>query len=267
VEQNVSGHYEGDFVAWNGGCMFIGSGGGAISTHAHYAIQVVLGSPDGLRVQLGSRGLWESCAGAVIPSRASHSIDVRDCEWSTVIFVEPETPEGKVLTARLNGKLESLAADEVGVVARRLGRAWRTEQSADAVKMVCAQFISDLTQTAPRVPSDPRVLAAMEFVRNKMDAPLTLAEVAKASRLSPSRFRHLFVTETGMPLRTYLLWRRFLKVWELLMEGQSLSAAAHTAGFADSAHLSRTSRTMFGLAPSAMQMKGPLSRALRRVNR
>jgi AraC family transcriptional regulator len=43
------------------------------------------------------------------------------------------------------------------------------------------------------------------------------------------------------------------------MNGETLSTAAHAAGFADSAHLSRTARTMFGLAPSALQMSGPLS--------
>ncbi|HEU4565890.1 MAG TPA: helix-turn-helix domain-containing protein, partial [Gemmatimonadaceae bacterium] len=59
-------------------------------------------------------------------------------------------------------------------------------------------------------------------------------------------------------LRPYILWRRFLRVWELLMRGESLSTAAHLAGFADAAHLTRTSRRMFGFPPSAMQMDGPL---------
>jgi AraC-like DNA-binding protein len=40
------------------------------------------------------------------------------------------------------------------------------------------------------------------------------------------------------------------------MRGESLSSAAHTAGFADSAHLTRTSRRMFGIAPSAMHVAG-----------
>ena len=88
---------------------------------------------------------------------------------------------------------------------------------------------------------------------------MSLPEVAKAANLSPERFRHLFVEETGMPLRTYVLWRRLLHVWTLLMSGETLSAAAHAAGFADSAHLSRTARTMFGLPPSVLQMRGPLS--------
>lgn len=244
MDEKATGRYQGDFVAWNGGCMFIGSGSGVVSTHSHYAIQLVMGMPEGPRVRFGSCGPWQSCAGAIVPSRAQHSIDVIGCDWSTVLFVEPDTPEGRALT-------------------QRLVRAWRTEKNPEAVSLICTQFVTELTQTAPRDPSDPRVLAAIDFIRKNLDTPITLAEVAAASRLSPGRFRHLFVAETGMPLRTYLLWRRFLKVWGLLMRGHSLSAAAHAVGFADSAHLSRTSRTMFGLAPSAMQMKGPLSEALR----
>jgi AraC family transcriptional regulator len=92
-----------------------------------------------------------------------------------------------------------------------------------------------------------------------MDQPILLADVARQANLSPGRFRHLFVEETGMPLRTYVLWRRLLRVWTLLMQGETLSRAAHAAGFADSAHLSRTARSMFGLAPSSLNVNGPLS--------
>jgi AraC-like DNA-binding protein len=83
---------------------------------------------------------------------------------------------------------------------------------------------------------------------------LTLEEVAGEAFLSPSRFRHLFVEETGMGLRPYILWRRFVSVWDRLMAGDSLSSAAHHAGFADAAHLTRTCRRMFGFPPSALQM-------------
>jgi AraC-like DNA-binding protein len=43
------------------------------------------------------------------------------------------------------------------------------------------------------------------------------------------------------------------------MKGASLSAAAHAAGFADSAHLTRTSRRMFGFPPSSMEVSAPVA--------
>lgn len=258
--------YRGDFVAWTGGCGFIGEGGGGgapISPHAHYAIQLAIGVPTGLRVQFGRRGQWQSCPAALVPSRATHSIDVTACEWSAVLFIEPQTPEGKALSSRLQGGLEVLDADLVAGAARRLDRAWRTEKSYDAVKAVCLELVQDISGAALREPSDRRVLEAIEYIGQRVGRTVLLSEVAQAANLSPGRFRHLFVEETGMPLRTYLLWRRLLHVWTLLMQGQTLSSAAHAAGFADSAHLSRTARSMFGLAPSSLQMNGPLSERLR----
>ena len=255
--------YQGDFVAWNGGCLMIGTGGGVVAPHAHYAIQLVIGAPTGLRVQFGRHAPWQDCAATLVPSRATHTIDVSACPWTAVIFVEPDTPEGRALTARLQGRLELLDADVVAVVAKRLERAWRNEKSPDAVRSVCLEFVRALAHTAAREPSDPRVLAAIAYIRDRVEQSISLAEVAAAAHLSPSRFRHLFVAETGMPLRTYLLWRRLLRVWELLMQGETLAGAAHAAGFSDSAHLSRTARTMFGLPPSAMEMNGPLSARMR----
>jgi AraC family transcriptional regulator len=261
MDKPAARRYQGDFVAWTGVCGFIGQGGGdaPIAPHAHYAIQLVIGAPSGLRVQFGRRGEWQECAAALIPSRATHSIDVNACDMSVVLFIEPETPEGRALTARLHGAPELLDAGAVADAAARLAHAWRVERSHDAVAAVCMQLLQDVSRTAARAPSDPRVLAAVETIRQRVDRPVTLAEVARAAQLSPERFRHLFVEQTGMPLRTYVLWRRLLHVWTLLMNGETLSGAAHAAGFADSAHLSRTARTMFGLPPSVLQMNGPLS--------
>ena len=96
---------------------------------------------------------------------------------------------------------------------------------------------------------------ALTYIKERIDRPITLEEVAAAVNLSPSRFRHLFVEETGMALRPYILWLRFQKAWALISQGQTLTEAAHGAGFADSAHLSRTSRRMFGIPPVALQME------------
>jgi len=107
------------------------------------------------------------------------------------------------------------------------------------------------------VVSDERILRAVAYVKRRLDAPLALDDVAAEACLSPGRFRHLFVEETGMTLRAYILWRRLLRAFELAVRGESLSSAAHGAGFADAAHLTRTCRRMFGFPPSVLQVGGP----------
>lgn len=262
--------YQGDFLAWNGGCVLIGGSPGAgppIAPHSHYAIQLALAAPSGLRAQFGRNAPWVQCAAALFPSRATHTIDLSGSDWSAVIFIEPDTVAGRALTSQLGGKCQTIDAARMAPALATLQSAWRDEPDPDAVQAACTALVSQLARTEHREVSDPRIVEVVEYIRKRVDQSIRLEDVAQHVHLSPSRFRHLFVEQTGMPLRTYVLWRRLLFVWERLMAGETLSAAAHTAGFSDSAHLSRTARNMFGLPPSAMQMSGPLSARLREPRR
>lgn len=79
---------------------------------------------------------------------------------------------------------------------------------------------------------------------------------SKAVHLSPSRLAHRFREVTGVPLRRYVLWCRLRRAADAAMRGSSLTDAAYLAGFADSAHLTRTFRAMFGIAPSLLFKSG-----------
>jgi AraC-like DNA-binding protein len=229
--------------------------------HAHYAIQIAFCSEPGIRFRTSEDADWTEYGGAMIPSRQPHSMNiVEGLRYNAVIFVEPETREGRALTELYlrNG----IAAIPQGVLASAgpaLFAAWREERSRSAIVDAARDLIHALTQgVEPMTLSDERIMRAVAFIKRNLDSRLTLEDVAAEAYLSPSHFRHLFVEQTGMALRPYILWRRFLRVWELLMAGESLSTAAHAAGFADVAHLTRTSRSMFGLTPSTMRLEGPL---------
>jgi AraC-like DNA-binding protein len=250
--------YAGQFVSWNGGCLFIGSAGGIVPPHSHYALQIGFGAEHGIGFRTSERDDWTRFGGAMIPSRQPHSMDATTVSANGVIFVEPETREGRVLHERyLGGGIAGMPADAFAQT-RQLFDAWRAGDQ-DALVAGCTAVISALTGgIEPGSPSDERVLRAIAYINAHLDGKLTLEEVAEAAILSPSRFRHVFVEETGMGLRPYILWRRFLKVWELASAGVSFSAAAHQAGFADAAHLSRTSKRMFGFAPTAMRVRAAI---------
>jgi AraC family transcriptional regulator len=244
----------GSFVSWDGGCLFIGQHVQVVPLHAHYAIQVVFGSEPGVRLRTSEREEWRDYGGAIVPSRQPHSMDASRMETNAVLFVEPETREGRALAELyLHDGIAALPHDTPSAARAAMFTAWQERRSAATVAATARQLVHELTGgVEPGEVSDERILRAIAYIRGHLDSPLTLETVAAEAYLSPSRFRHLFVEQTGMALRPYILWRRFLRVWELVTAGQSLSSAAHRAGFADAAHLTRTSRRMFGFPPSAM---------------
>lgn len=70
--------------------------------------------------------------------------------------------------------------------------------------------------------------------------------------ISLRRFRHVFVSETGTSLRAWLLWARIDRAMTTAFQGRSWTEAAQENGFADAAHLTRTCRRVFGLAPGML---------------
>ena len=102
--------------------------------------------------------------------------------------------------------------------------------------------------------ADVRILLALVRLRAEPSAPLGLNALANDAGLSPSRFQHLFKAATGVPLRRYRTWCRMGAAIQHVSEGSSLTEAAHSAGFASSAHFSASFRGMFGLTPSDLRL-------------
>jgi AraC-like DNA-binding protein len=250
----------GSFVSWDGGCMLIGRAHTITPMHAHYAIQVAFGVEAGIRFRPDDREPWTPYGGVVIPSRQPHTMDATCVRGNVVIFVEPETREGRALVERFpHGGIQAVPHEAIASVASALFVAWQAGAGPAAIVTAGQRIISALTGgVEPLTTSDERILRAIAHINAHINGAVTLEQVADVACLSPSRFRHLFVEETGMALRPYVLWRRFVRVWDLLAGGTSVSEAAHATGFADGAHLSRTSVRMFGFPPSALQLTGPL---------
>jgi AraC-like DNA-binding protein len=92
------------------------------------------------------------------------------------------------------------------------------------------------------------------FARQHLEDSLTLQAAADRAGLSPRRARHLFVAQTGLAFKTYVLWLLIEQAVALYAAGSSLTNAAHEAGVADSAHFSRTFRRTFGLPAAGLSL-------------
>src|SRR5688572_7637521 len=243
------------YFPWNGGAIFVGTAG-AFPAHAHQAIQICFLFEGRIRLRTSDADEWRDYDLAIVPSRHPHGMDGSKIHLGATLFVEPETREGRILTERyLRAGIAAMDRTPVNSALLELRAAALERRGAAALVERARALVQALTQhTQPSVTSDERILRAVKYINEHLAEPITLADVARVAFLSPSRFRHLFAEQTGMRLREYVLWRRFVSVWEHRMKGSSLAEAAHQAGFADSAHLARTSRRMIGIPPSLLNV-------------
>ena len=104
---------------------------------------------------------------------------------------------------------------------------------------------------------DPRGARVLSYLQEEQHAfdDRSLKTLAGIAGLSPSRFMHAFTASVGVPVRPYILWLRLQRAACDLMDGASVTSAAHHAGFSDSAHMTRTFRRMLGATPSQLALQ------------
>ncbi|MFW6030070.1 MAG: helix-turn-helix domain-containing protein [Halanaerobiales bacterium] len=97
---------------------------------------------------------------------------------------------------------------------------------------------------------DDRVHRTVVMIEDSDYKKLALNELANNVALSESRLQHIFKKQIGISIKRYMLWKRIIDGIKIIAGGTNFTFAAHKAGFADSAHMSRTFKRMFGITLS-----------------
>jgi AraC family transcriptional regulator, arabinose operon regulatory protein len=98
--------------------------------------------------------------------------------------------------------------------------------------------------------TDQRITDLIAHLRTQAPDDYSFDELLQRACVSPSRLSHLFSERAGLSLRSFASWRKLRNAIRLLTTDMSLTAVAHSSGFADSAHFARTFSTSLGLIPS-----------------
>jgi AraC family transcriptional regulator len=217
--------------------------------HRHHAAQITFGLDGPVVFETPQTGAHRADLLLILPDVA-HAHPAFGA--TAMLFLEPESLKWANFSDGGNGGFIPLAFDD------GLRSFARCAAARDAV--AAQQLVDHLIGKSASFSAgfDPLISEACEYIRQHLNSPITLAELATAVHRSPSRLAHRFREATGVPLRRFILWRRLRAATESAMRGSSLTQAAHAAGFADSAHLSRTFRSMFGIAPSFLFKRGQL---------
>uniref|UniRef100_A0A5Q5BGZ7 Transcriptional regulator, AraC family n=2 Tax=unclassified Mycobacterium TaxID=2642494 RepID=A0A5Q5BGZ7_MYCSS len=213
---------------------------GTTDVHAHHAIQILTATtPLTIADAHGSR---YRATKVVIPADVAHQIEVGAVD-GTVVFLEPESAAGR--SAHLRALRSGWAVTPALAHTRR-------RPLATVVRELLEQFGPQQADSEIAL-HHPAVDDALHLLPNMVaTGPLRVADLAPQVGISVSRLTHLFTEQVEIPLRRYVLWTRLRIAITRVQAGDDLTEAAHQAGFADSAHLTRTTRDMFGLAPSAL---------------
>jgi AraC-like DNA-binding protein len=245
----------GRILFWQGASLWIGRGEGRTEWHDHHAHQLSVAFDGDFRFRTEEQGGWQVYRSALVLGHSKHQFEM-DGTCMAHLFIEPETRAGRALVQRHGpAGLVELPEDDVAAARRLLQAAYEAhcEQSQMIAAASSALALLCGTNAEPAASLDPRLARALSHVRAHVRQPLALADAAAVANLSESRFRHLFMAETGSSFRAYLLWLRINVAIEAVSAGASWTEAAHEAGFADSAHLARTHKRMFGIEPSSVR--------------
>jgi AraC family transcriptional regulator len=246
----------GRILVWEGASLWVLEGAGdhaQTDFHSHHAIQVTLA----LEGDFELRAAGERLAGPAVAVAPDASHVFTAAGRIAFLFVEPESAAGQALmAAAFRGRaLAALPERALAPHLAALSTAFAANQDDDALMRIGREIVSALAGSAERPAApDHRVQAMLTYAGANLEAPLSLPAAASAACLSPSRARHLFVAQTGLPFKTYILWLRIKRAVEIYAGGASLTEAAHEAGFADSAHFSRTFRRTFGVPAASLRV-------------
>jgi AraC-like DNA-binding protein len=215
------------------------------ATHKHNAIQLVWPTLS----SVCKFNEDEISGPLIISSQVEHQLQM-EAGW--VLLVEPKSELGEQLSDRL-GQCDAVPIEQITPLSQD-----HPKPDDDPI-LLLSPLVNKLglkpvhAGSANNV-SDERIQQLLANLNSCLPgdclkpASWRAREVAEGLCISEGRFLHLFSEQMGITWRPYLLWHRVICAINALTKGSSATDAAHMAGFSDSAHLSRTFRSLFGMS-------------------
>ncbi len=100
-------------------------------------------------------------------------------------------------------------------------------------------------------PVHPKIAAAIEYINNHYNEPISADIVATNVDLNPSYFRHLFKASTHLTFKTYVTHLRLSKVRSLLLSTDTaVTEIISSAGFSNASQFYKTFTSFSRMTPS-----------------
>jgi AraC family transcriptional regulator len=238
---------------WRGRALYIGMGI-ASTLHQHHALQIGISFGAPFRIRCHAKDDYTSYSSFIAMPNQPHEIDALGTP-AAFLWLEGESAMAYSIRQGFRGT-QCIQQLPLQLVAKLLPVLHAISKDAPECHDVAVIFhiLAGANGNSEWIkpPIDPRVIKMTDLIKQGIasESDFLIQQMAEKLYLSPSRLRHLFQQQIGLSMQRYILWQRLLNALQSIASGDSLTQAAHRAGFADSAHLTRTYRMMFGHTPS-----------------
>ena len=135
------------------------------------------------------------------------------------------------------------------LVFNSLGELPKRWEEIDAVRPAFPRGVECLSDGGGQLASR-KVFAAIQYIREHLQDPLSLAEVAESVSFSPGYLSTLFRQELNISFSEFVLDARLRRVKLLLQGDASLSSIAEQTGFHDASYLIKVFKRATGMTPN-----------------
>ncbi len=199
-----------------------------VAAHCNPVVCVI----SGIRGSVSIVGGAERVSGDVVLIRPGieHSVE---CTGNGInaMYLDGLAWDGGALAQRLSGSLGDLALEAM----------FRKGEAQDELRRRLAVD----TQPCP-----PSLATVIEELASDPMARMSQLELARRLQMERTAALRLFKAVTGQTFRRFKQWSGLQHAARQIASGELVRTAALDAGFADTAHLTRTFRLSFGLTPS-----------------
>lgn len=202
----------------------------------------------------GGGRVWRSSPGCILVKQPG---DVhRDiARQGPTTFTTVTLPADEVARVQSEGRAVPIAQlqpdDERAAPFHRLIDAACAGADRFSLEVAVTEAVGALaTIRGPRPDHSRPVRRAMEYIRERLCDPITLADLADYADLDKFHLCRAFRAQIGMPPHKYLTHLRIARAKQLLLRGVRASDVAPLVGLYDQAQLTRHFRRFVGMTPA-----------------
>ncbi len=234
------------------GRLMVAGGFSDLAVHHHAAVQITVGGSGPLAVTRDG-DTHDACRLVVIASGARHAVRSDSQSGALTLYLGLQTPQGIALNTlgRNRGQHRGIWIVDGG---KDLAEATAAALDAHGAHAAAELLIEELCGTGDRRsdgprPVHPQLRQAIEVVSSRVPDHIDVSSAANAVALSPDYLGRLCKQQTGISFSATIRWERLVAAVSYLLDGYSVTDAAHLAGFADGSHANKVCWEMTGATP------------------